>query len=115
MKFYIASRFTNKPLILGVVQQLERLGHTVISRWHTVADEPWTQDDAVAYDLEDLDKADALVLYTEDCERVPGGMHFELGYAYAKDKPCYLLGPPVHIFCRLLKPFSAIVETAATV
>ena len=113
MKIYIASRFKNKPIIPAVVERLKEWGHDVVSRWHTVEDEPWTVEEAVFFDLEDLNNADALLLYTEDCQAVPGGMHFELGYAYAKGKPCYLLGPSVHIFCRLLQPFEVLVQVKA--
>lgn len=63
-------------------------------------------------DLEDVDRADALVLYTAQYIAAVGGLdpvahnlnsggrHVEVGYALAKDKPVVVIGPLENIFQR---------------
>lgn len=108
MKLYIASRFSNKEAIQSIVRALPD-EIEVVSTWHNLKDEDeGTREGAIKRDLSELDAADSILLYTDNCERVPGGMHFEAGYAYAKGKRFLLLGPPVHIFCDLAQDVRVI-------
>ena len=111
MKLYIASRFKNKEFIKEFIETLPE--HIiVVSTWHTIPD---TQDTnvevAVGRDLSELDKADSILLITKDCELTPGGLHFEAGYAYAKQKGFFILGPAVNIFCTLANPIKKVYDS----
>ena len=95
MKFYLASRFGRRSELQGYRSKLIELGHEVTSRWLTVehkaedTDQPEQPSDAherfALDDLEDIDKSDALVAFTEspDSTYGRGGRHVELGYALA--------------------------------
>lgn len=98
MKIYIASRFTNKKWIRSWITSLPKR-YKVVSTWHNLEDsQDGTRIEAAKRDIRELDLSDAIVVITHKCEAVPGGMHFEAGYAYAKGKKVYLLGPKVNIF-----------------
>lgn len=104
MKVYIASRFRNKEYIRDLVKTLPEEVE-VVSTWHEPDCVEKSRIWAAKKDLSEIDKATALLLVTHDCEAVPGGMHFEAGYALGKGLPVFLLGLPVHIFCDLLEPW----------
>lgn len=99
--FYIASRFRNKPLVKDLAEQLRGARKTVCCSW--VEEEPNTTSprDAALQDLFEIRKSDAVLVVTTDCDLVPGGMHFEAGYALGKDIKVFLLGPAVNIFYEL--------------
>jgi len=97
MKIYLASRFRNKEKIRVLKSELNCCGHQALCSW--LDENPAnTKEENARRDLQEIDEADALLLFTEDCELVPGGMHVEFGYALAKGKKLFLLGPPVNIF-----------------
>ena len=97
-KLYIASRFRNKKLIQGLIRAFPP-HYEVVSTWHNLADsEDGTHTEAAHRDLLEIRKCDAVLVVTHDCELVPGGMHFEAGYAYGLGKEVYFLGPAVNIF-----------------
>ena len=82
---------------------LESRGHQVTSEWITGAHKA---DDSAAYaeiDLRDIDSADALIFWSEAPagSRTRGGKHVEFGYALAKQKKIYIVGPPVNVFHHL--------------
>jgi nucleoside 2-deoxyribosyltransferase len=93
MKIYIAHNFAaRQTLLLTVVPTLERMGHVVTSRWIKEGGSGTRENDAHK-DLDDVLKADALLFYTDQCGNTPGrGKFFELGYAFAQGKRCYLMG-----------------------
>lgn len=98
MKLYIASRFRNKALIASWLGTLPSR-YEVVSTWHNLSDDAdGPPIEAAKRDLREIDQCDAVVVITQDCENVPGGMHFEAGYAFAKGKQLFLLGNPVNIF-----------------
>jgi nucleoside 2-deoxyribosyltransferase len=121
MKVYIACRFSRRDEAEYVVRPaLEALGWTVTSRWHREqANQP--VDGAMAHhsaeenklfalrDLEDVDAADALLLLTEEPESYwpRGARHTEYGYALAKGKALFLVGPREQVFHWML-PDSAV-------
>ena len=98
MKIYIAHNFTSKDILRDTIRELKTLGHECISTWiiddlHIL--EKNIQESALK-DLEDIDRADALLFFTDQYEPIPGrGKFIELGYALGsgRDNSCifYLL------------------------
>ena len=115
MKFYLAGRFIRSGEINECADELRGIGHTVSCRWllgnhqiHPGSSEvdasgdnvpmiarPFAQDD-----IEDVEKADALVLFTERpySDKGRGGRHVEFGYALGKGKEVYIIGPRENVF-----------------
>ena len=105
MKLYIASRFKNKQWIRNFANRLPPT-YDVVSTWHDI--ENAADSDriaAVKRDLAEIEAADAVLLVTHDCEQTPGGLHFEAGYAHAKGKALFIVGPRVNIFCDLAERY----------
>lgn len=103
-KVYIASRFSsNVEVVRKLTELIEALGAKCTQTWHnSTATDSEIDRSAVAFrEIGEIDQADTLILYTENCERVPGGMHFEAGYAFGRGKRLIVVGPKVHIFCDL--------------
>ena len=93
----------------------DRWSIKVCSQWHTAPKvmealdgERGIQASAIM-DLDDLDMADAIVLFTDMEPTDPegwrgaasGGRHFEFGYARAQAKRLYLVGPRTNAFHHL--------------
>lgn len=107
-KMYLAGRFDRKDELACYAAQLEDVGHVVTSRWltgvhdHTTERELTPDDLAVfaAEDLEDIDAADLLVLFTErpDAGYMSGGRHVEFGYALARCPAVVIVGGPENVF-----------------
>lgn len=106
---YLAARYSRKLEIKEKAKELENIGIKVTSRWleekadpdSNLNDAPDSLNRTVAIqDIEDIDKADVLILFTEDPEKEyrRGGRHFESGYAYGIDKPIITLGPRENVF-----------------
>ena len=106
MKIYVASRFKNAGLVKAFSTKLMTLvpKYECIQTWTDEADKIAAGElgcpawQAAEQDLKELDEADAIIVLTENCEQVPGGMHFETGYAYAKGKRVIVIGPETHVF-----------------
>ena len=112
MKVYVSSRFKNKELVKSFMLKLLTMRHRTMEPMEFV--QTWQDEDAskgsqaiddhlyakqVAHrDLTELDRAEVVIILTEGCELVPGGMHFEAGYAYAQGKRIIVIGPRVHVF-----------------
>lgn len=110
MKIYIASRFTpNRKVVLEMSKKLTNIGIECVQTW-PLESADCSRIDAAKRDLREIKSADTLVLYTHGCETVPGGMHFEAGYAVAKRKKFVVIGPRVHIFCDLADEFYETFE-----
>lgn len=88
------------------VELYENLGIDCTSNWLyepeiTVADpgrEDWVLRARANEDRVDLERADAVVLFT-DAPSTSGGLWVELGMALALRKPVHLVGPRVNVFC----------------
>lgn len=95
MKIYIAHNYSAGPaLCASVVPYLQSLGHTITSRW-IIEPETCTGNNmsSALMDLQDIDRADALLLFVDQVGSTPGrGKWFEFGYAHAKGKDIYLHG-----------------------
>ncbi len=100
MKIYIAGRYTNLALLKEESKIFTEAGHEVTSSWLDNKENGLTFEDVAILDLGDVDRADAIVLYTEAYGTpVPGGgRHVEFGYAMGKGKKLFIVGPMENIF-----------------
>lgn len=109
MKVYLAARFSQKNEIAKLAEELRAAGVEVTSRWlNEKAPANSTMDqysdeylrETAAIDLEDIDAADALVLFTVNPKEptVRGGRHTEFGYAMGRGLGLMIVGPRENIF-----------------
>ena len=109
-KFYLAARYARRDELKGYAAALEAIkGVEVTSRW-LQEEAPLDSNmgdhkiefykDTAAIDIEDIDRAHAVVFFSEDpLVGVPrGGRHFEMGYAHAKGKSVYVIGVKENVF-----------------
>lgn len=103
MTFYFAAKYSNREYVQGIARVFREYGHTVTSEWleghHTdrAADK---QREYAQADLDDIRKADALVLFQLPCG-IPEhstGRAVEFGYAYALHKPVIVVGHKTSVF-----------------
>lgn len=116
MKAYVASRFMNRVYVAAFMMKCYTMqpksGELIVftNTWQTadigaslavmadpVADHRY-QYECAYRDIHQIDEADAIIVLTDGCEAVPGGMHFEAGYAYGRGKRLIVIGPRVHVF-----------------
>jgi len=100
MKIYLAHNFKARWWLRDYKALLELNGHKVTSRWITQNyPEIRTHEieqKAALEDLEDIDAADALILFTDQYGDSPGkGKFMEYGYALAKGKQIYIHGKDI--------------------
>lgn len=103
MKLYLAGSWLRRDEIRGYADDLKKFGVEITSRWlYTHGNMPDYQ--AALEDLEDIRKADMLVLFTQDSSAgyTTGGRHFESGYAWAKGMPMFIVGPRENVFHSLV-------------
>jgi nucleoside 2-deoxyribosyltransferase len=103
MKLYLASNYSTHPQMREIAETLQHRGHEVTSEW---INGTHGGDDRAAYaqiDLRDIDAAEALIFFSESPagSRTRGGKHVEFGYALAKGKRVFIVGPPVNVFHHL--------------
>ena len=113
MRFYVAasSRVEQIDRVRAFADALVDIGHTATSRWlDLVAAEqakgfagdsdlpPDVASRAAACDLNDIIRADGLVLLVPPVGVYSHGAMFEAGYAHGIGKPVYSSGPPRSIF-----------------
>lgn len=120
MRVYIAAPYAARRQALAYAQDLRGLGFDVTSSWvneeheigpGTTGAAPALSDDEAgrhaATDLDDVDRADVLVLLTgaalglAPAECGSGGRHVETGYALAKGKWVVVVGEAENIFHRV--------------
>lgn len=114
MKFYIAARFSRRPEGNALAQALQKLGHTITSRWvkpdsdHVKAT-GLSQQAAdserrrfAQEDVEDVYNCDAMVsLMEEPRSNGRGGRHVEFGLALGLNKQQFIIGPRETVFHHL--------------
>jgi hypothetical protein len=119
MRVYIAARYSRKDEIKLVRDRLERNHIEVTSSW---LDEPHSPDtglngissalsqDYAQKDLDDIDKSDTFLFFSERDLTPRGGRHVEFGYALAKNKNIVIIGDEENIFHFLpqVKLFSTV-------
>jgi hypothetical protein len=97
MKIYFSARHARIPELQEYAQELEALGHIVVSRWVQDPDKSFSRNS-----LHDLTTADAVISFTEEPGvQTLGGRHVELGVAIATDKTVFVIGPIENQFYRL--------------
>lgn len=95
MKIYLAHNFAAADMLRDVVNKIKAIGSEVTSRWifYVPNDEPKAHYEEARMDLEDIDKADCLVLFTDQVGDTPGrGKYIEFGYALGKGKKVIIVG-----------------------
>ena len=114
MKVYLAAAWGRREEILLVADRLQNVGVEITSGWLTEEEgmqsgskERFLREQAYV-DLQDVDKADALVRFADvnlkrkvSRELVSGARMFEFGYAKAKGKTLYVVGGKQNVFDRL--------------
>jgi|SRR6187399_2210034 hypothetical protein len=102
MKLYLAARFARREkLVTDAIPPLEEDGHKITSRWL------WEEDDggegAARMCLQDIDRSEALVLFTDPVgsKNAGGGRWFEAGYAYANNRRLFVVGEQEAVFTYL--------------
>lgn len=100
-KFYIASLFgeiAETKLKARLIE--DTLGWSCTARWVDGGEEGLSRADIALLDLEDVDKADTLVLISHPRgEPKPGGGRWvEFGYALAKGLRLFVVGPYENVF-----------------
>ncbi len=100
MKIYLAGRYHRREELLKLSEDYIKDGHEITSKWLAGAEEGMTYTDIATMDLEDVERADALVLYSEPYgEPIPGGgRHVEFGYAIGRKKKVFIVGPLENVF-----------------
>jgi len=111
MRIYLAARLGRWPEMNVRAHELARVGHEITSRWHATGFKPPHPPDrsqrsgdlaAVAQqDLDDIARAEAVVLFTEYGRHFAGGRHVEAGFALALGKRLYVAGPRENVFYHL--------------
>lgn len=99
-KIYIAGRYSKLTELATEAQKFKDAGHEITATWLDNAEEGMSFTDVAVIDLDDVARADTLVLYTEPYGTpVPGGgRHVEFGYALALGLRIILVGPLENIF-----------------
>ena len=108
---YLAARYSRRPEVSGYGAALRALGYVVTSRWHDGESHQASEDDLLrtggrgwnfaSEDLADIDVAGLVVSFTEpprELNRNRGGRHVEFGYALARRKELWLVGPRENVF-----------------
>ena len=111
MKIYLAARYTRRLELVQYAQDLDQIGHVVISRWLSgdhetpanrglgpidpVDSTPWALED-----MEDVQAAHCVISFTEPprTEYGRGGRHVEFGMALALGKRCIVVGHRENVF-----------------
>ena len=98
MKVYLAHNYAAKEWLRGVKERFVKCGIEVTSRWIEQAQDidpyhPDVQIDEAQKDVQDVLRADALILFTDNFGDRPGrGKYVELGMAIASRKKIILCG-----------------------
>lgn len=109
MKIYLASQYSRREELRGYMQELEKLGHAVTSRWLKFDhDLPIGGDPALGArfareDFADLVAADLCISFTRDPSaprtgRDRGGRHVEFGIAFGMAKGIWVVGFRENVF-----------------
>lgn len=103
MNIYLASRYSRRAEMLAHAAELRKHGHEITARWisgqHEASDGDKSRwPDFAADDLEDIQRADAVISFTESELWARGGRHVEFGYGLAFNKKMIVIGPVENIF-----------------
>ena len=100
MKIYLAARYTKRDEMENVANKLTDLGFEITARWVYGGEAGLSRKDIALLDIEDVDKADTVVSFTEPygTHTPGGGRHVEFGYGLAKGKRCVVIGELENVF-----------------
>jgi nucleoside 2-deoxyribosyltransferase len=112
IKIYLAAGYSKKNEIRERANELRQLGVEVTSRWldephdpnHVMGElTPEDYREIAVVDIEDIRRAGSFALFTQDptVPFVRGGRMVEFGYAIAKEKRVFVIGPRENIFVYL--------------
>jgi hypothetical protein len=108
-KLYLAARYSRRDEMRKVAAHLHTEGFSVTSRW-LFEDKPLNTklgDDSVLFyadtaqiDIDDIDRADTIMFFSEDPHvgTPRGGRHVEYGYALGTGKRLVVIGGAENIF-----------------
>jgi nucleoside 2-deoxyribosyltransferase len=102
VSIYLASRYGRREEMEEIALLLMNAhGYDITARWVFGGEEGLTREDIALLDIEDVDKADTIVAFTEPYGTMfkGGGRYVELGYALAKNKRCVIIGERENVFC----------------
>lgn len=105
-RVYLAAMYSRRLELVAVARLLTVAGHEITSRWirggHDCEhEEPDTQAAFALEDLEDLERADVVVSFTEEPgsgRRARGGRHVEFGFGLHAGKTMIVVGPRENVF-----------------
>jgi nucleoside 2-deoxyribosyltransferase len=118
MKIYLAGRYDRRVELLGYAGQLGRR-HLSTARWltgaHEGATDPETLLRCAKEDMEDIERSDVLVVFTEDPSvgQTSGGRHVEMGFAMGIDVDVVVVGPIENVFHHLVDADGSRYDTWA--
>lgn len=107
MNIYIAARYSRKEEMKTVRDALQKAGFAVTSSW---LDEPHgantklselsdaLNEEYAQVDIDDINRSDRILFFSESVLTPRGGRHVEFGYALAQGKPIDVVGPKENIF-----------------
>lgn len=98
---YLAARFSRRYECQGYRADLQRIGHTVTSRWiDNKSDDEADALRCAIIDIADLDIADTVIAFGDEprSNRSRGGHHVEFGYGLAQGKRILLVGYRENVF-----------------
>lgn len=104
MKIYIAAPYPWRERALAVAEVLESKGHEVTARWIREEEDDVSKFGSYAdKDITDIESAQDVVVMTgySGFRSHTGGRHWETGYAWAKGKGIWVLGPRENVFHHL--------------
>lgn len=95
-KVYLAGPYSERLTLARYKLELLLDGHAVTSRWIDGTHPYGTLPSEAQNDLDDVQACDTFVLFSEGTS--PGGRYVEFGYALARGKTCYVVGPQDNLF-----------------
>lgn len=97
---YLAAKFSRREEMEGLTPTLRDHGYDCIARWVYGGEDGLTRSEIAELDLEDVAKANALIIFTHPRgEPQPGGGRFvEMGYALGLGKEVIVIGPHENVF-----------------
>ena len=103
MTLYLAAKYSHRPTILYMANLLRLWGHVISGRWLTGSHYSTIPDDQACYaeeDLQDIDAADAVIIFQLpiDHPEASSGRHIEFGYALGRGKHVILVGQQTSVF-----------------
>lgn len=99
-KVYLAAKLGEKDKLKELSLDLSPIGYENVARWLDGAEEGLSREEIAVLDLEDVKRADTIILFTHPrgSLQTGGGRFVEFGYALALKKECIVIGPLENVF-----------------